>query len=253
MDIFYMGEAYYQMTPPDYLDCAFYTSRAVAYAPDNFKTAFSPISKYCYKQYHGAADGYDAVLAAATASMDIGDLSSKVKPAPTAADIIKGILDTTPDLGVLAVDDKEFILQNGTADQSAKVWDTIKGKSSEFPGVLVIASTPAQLQVAISANAVQTKTADFTFNLTPPDALPELKEHATPAEKLAYKKKQDAAQKQADAIAAATAVGQTVTLDGTYDSFTPTPIMIVMKDASVVLPKAAPKAPVHAAPHKAAH
>jgi hypothetical protein len=29
-DTFYLGEAYYQSTPPDYLDCAFYVSRAVA-------------------------------------------------------------------------------------------------------------------------------------------------------------------------------------------------------------------------------
>jgi hypothetical protein len=42
-------------------------------------------------------------------------------------------------------------------------------------------------------------------------------------------------------------------VDGTYDSYTTKPLMIIMTDGSVVLPKAA--APVHhAAPaHKAAH
>jgi hypothetical protein len=34
-------------------------------------------------------------------------------------------------------------------------------------------------------------------------------------------------------------VGQTVTLQGTYDSYTPKPIMFTMSDASVVLPTAA--------------
>jgi hypothetical protein len=243
-DIFYMGEAYYQSTPPDYLSCAFYTSRAVAYAPDNYKAAFSPMAKYCYKKYHGADDGYDAVMAAATANLNPpADFATTIKPAPTAADIINGIFKDTPDLGTLAVDDKEFILQNGTPEQSAKVWDSIKGKSVEIPGALVIASTPTQLQVAISADAVQSKTADFTFNIAPADD----------ADKKLTPLQAKAADAKAAAIAKATAVGQTVTLDGTYDSFTPTPIMIVMKDATVVLPKAtAPKAPVHAAPHKAA-
>lgn len=31
-DIFYLGYAYYQSTPPDYLNCSFYASRAAAYA-----------------------------------------------------------------------------------------------------------------------------------------------------------------------------------------------------------------------------
>ena len=59
-------------------------------------------------------------------------------------------------------------------------------------------------------------------------------------------------QKKADAIAAATAVGQTVTLTGTYDSFTASPVQIIMKDGVVVLPKATKPAaaPVH---HTAAH
>jgi tetratricopeptide (TPR) repeat protein len=240
-DIFYLGEAYYQATPPDYLDCAFYTSRAVAYAPDQYKALFSPTAKYCYKKYHGGDDGYDAVMAAATANLNPPDgFSSTIKPAPTPADIVNQVIASTPDLSTLATGDKEFILQNGTPDQAAKVWDTIKGKSFQFPDVLVISSTPTQVMVAISDDAVQSKTADFTFNLTPPEDLPE---HATPAQKAAYKKKQDA-------IAAAIAPGQKVTLSGTFDSYTPKPIMIIMSDGAVVLPKPAAKAPVHHTTHK---
>jgi hypothetical protein len=61
-----------------------------------------------------------------------------------------------------------------------------------------------------------------------------------------------AAKKLADEIAAATAVGQKVTLSGTFDSYTPKPLMIIMSDGSVVLAKKTPaKAPVHhTAPHK---
>lgn len=242
-DIYYLGVAYMQANPPDYLDCAFYTSRAVAYAPDQYKAQMSPTAQYCYKKFHGAADGYDAVLQSATANLNPpAGFFATIKPAPTAADYVNQALASTPDPATLAIADKEFIMANGTPDQAAKVWDTIKGKSVEIPGALIIASTPTQLQVAVSDDAVQSKTADFTFNMKAPEELPA---HATAAQKAAYKKHEDE-------IAAATAVGQTVTLDGTYDSYTPKPIMITMTDGEVVLPKAkpaAPKAPVH---HKAA-
>jgi tetratricopeptide (TPR) repeat protein len=244
-DTYYLGQAYLQSTPPDLLNCAFYVARFVAFAPEPYKSQYMPTAKYCYRKYHGKDDGYDAVVAAAQANLNPPDgFQASVTPAPTAADIVTSVIASTPDLGTLAVDDKEFILQNGTPDQAAKVWDTVKGKSVEIPGALVIASTPAQIQVAISGDAVQSKTADFTFNMTPPEELVEPKATATPAAKAAYKKK------LADqtAMAAATAVGQTITLDGTYDSFTPKPIMITMINGSVVLPKAAAKpaaAPVH--------
>jgi hypothetical protein len=162
-----------------------------------------------------------------------------VKPAPTPADIVNNVIATTPDLATLATGDKEYILQNGTPDQAAKVWDTIKGKSFEFPGALVTSVSPTQLQVAISEDAVQSKTADFTFNMKAADAT------GTPAEKAAAKKNQDAV--------AAIEVGQIITLSGTYDSFTSQPLMITMSDSELVLPKVkvAPKAPVHH--HVAAH
>ncbi len=249
-ETYYLGLSYFQSTPPDLLDCTYYMSRFVAYAPEPYKSQAVPLAKYCYNKYHGGPDGYDAVVAAATANLNPpAGLFASIKPAPTPVDIINGIFKDTPDLGTLAVGDKEFILQNGTPDQATKVWDTIKGKSVQIPGALVIASSPTVLKVAISEDSVQGKTADFTFNMTPPAEIPELKEHATLAQKTAYTKAVAAAKTKADAIAAATAVGQTVTLTGTYDSFTPNPIQIIMKDGEVVLAKAAvkPAAPVHRA------
>ncbi|HEV2646932.1 MAG TPA: hypothetical protein VGU46_11260 [Acidobacteriaceae bacterium] len=231
-DIFYLGYAYYQATPPDYLNCTFYATRAAVYAPEPYKTEFSKIAKYCYKKFHGADDGYDAVVASATANLNPpADFAGSVKPAPTPADIVTNVLATTQNLAALATGDKEYILQNGTPAQAAMVWDTIKGKSFEFPGALVLAVSPTQLQVAISDDAVQSKTADFTFNLKAAEAT--TKSAATPV------------------------VGQIVTLSGTYDSFTSTPLMITMSDGEIVPPKtgkaparAAAKGPVH---HRAAH
>ena len=233
-DTFYLGGAYMQAAPADYLSCAFYASRAVAYAPDNYKAIMSPTAKYCYRKYHGADDGYDAVLAAATANLNPpANFSSTIKPAPTPADIVTQVIATTPDLGTLAVGDKEFILQNGTPEQAAKVWDLLKGKSYQIDGT-VIAATATQIQLAVSDDAKQSKVTDFTINLAPTEDSADKK--LTPLQAKAAKAK-------ADALAAATAVGATATVAGTYDSFTPNPIMIIMKDGEVILPKAAaPKA-----------
>ncbi len=238
-DIYYLAVAYLQSTPPDLPNCAFYAARVTAYAPDNFKAQFEPTAKYCYKKYHGADDGYDAVVAAAKANLN-PPADFKIKPAPSPADIVANVIATTPDLKTLAVSDKEFILANGKPEDAAKVWDTVKGTSTQFPDVLVIESSPTVLKVAVSDDAVQSKTADFTFNMAPLD------EGKTPAQ-------QAAAKKLAADIAAATAVGQKVTLTGTYASYTPNPIMITMSDGAVVLAKkAAPKptATHHPAPHK---
>jgi hypothetical protein len=233
-DTYYLGVAYMQSNPPDYLNCAFYTARFVALAPEPYKTQYASTPKYCYRKYHGGDDGYDTLASAAQANLNPPEgLFATIKPAPTAADIVAQVIQSTPDLGTLATSDKEFILQNGTPDQAQKVWDTVKGKSVQIPDALVIASTPTQIQAAVSDDAKQSKTADFTFNMKPQD-------EATTA----------AAKKTQAAIEAATAVGQTVTLQGTYDSFTPKPVMITMSDGEVVLPKAATKAPVHRAPAK---
>jgi hypothetical protein len=243
VDTFNLGQTYMQATPPDYLSCTFYASRALAYAPDNFKAPISATAKYCYHKYHGPNDdGYDAVMAAATANLFPPDgFAATVKPAPTPADIVNQVIATTPDLNTLAVGDKEYILQNGTPDQAAKVWDLLKGKSYQLPDVLVIASTATQLQVAVSEDAKQSKTADFTINLAASDD----------ADKKLTPLQAKAAATKAAAIAAATAVGATTTVAGTYDSFTPNPIMITMKDGEVILPKAAaPKPVAHPAAHK---
>jgi hypothetical protein len=243
-DTYYLGIAYLQSTPPDMLNCAFYLSRFVAFAPEPYKSQIAPNAKYCYKKYHGKDDGYDAMLAAAQASLDPpADLATKITPAPTPAEQIHDIITSTPDLGTLATSDKEMVFQYGSPEDAAKVWDTIKGKSSQFPDVVVIASTPTQVQVAVDPGAVQSKTADFTFNMAAPEDIPEPKPTATPAAKAAYKKAVAAAKTKADAVAAATAVGSKVTLTGTYDSFTPTPLMIVMKDGEVILAKAAAAKP----------
>jgi hypothetical protein len=241
-DTYTLGMAYYQSTPPDYVNCTWYASRAAAFAPEPYKTQMMPLAKFCYKKYHGADDGFDTVLAAAQKSLD-PPADFKIKPAPKPSDMAHDLITTTPeaDLPKLAMSDREFVLANGVSDDAAKMWNSMKGKSVTIPDALVIESSPTILKVAVSDDAVQSKTADFTFNMKAPDA-----EKKTPAQAATAKK-------TADEIAAATAVGQKVTLSGTFDSFTPSPLMIIMSDGEVVLPKKTPTKPTathRPAPHR---
>jgi hypothetical protein len=244
-DTYTLGQAYYQSTPPDYLNCAWYAARAANFAPEPYKSQMMPLAKFCYRRYHGSDEGFDVVTTAVQASLDPPSTFS-VKPAPKPADMAHDLVTSTPeaDLPKLAMSDREFVLANGSADDAAKVWNSMKGKSVTIPDALVIESSPTVLKVAVSDDAVNGKTADFTFNMAAPD---DSKKTAAQAA---------AAKKTADEIAAATAVGQKVTLTGTFDSFTPSPLMIMMTDGSVVLAKKAPaKAPAkppvhHTAPHK---
>jgi hypothetical protein len=242
-DTYFLGLAYLQSNPPDLVNCTWYVSRFVAFAPEPYKTQMLPTAKYCYKKYHGADDGYDAVLAAAQTSLD-PPASFTIKAAPKPEDMAHDLVTSTAeaDLPKLAISDREFVLANGKSDDAAKVWNTMKGKAVTIPDAVVIESSPTVLKVAVSDDAVQSKTADFTFNLKAPDEAGK----QTPAQAAAAKK-------LADETAAATAVGQKVTLSGTFDSFTPKPIMIIMSDGSVVLPKktTAKPTPTHRpAPHK---
>jgi len=218
-DTFYLAQAYYTSTPPDYSNCAYYASRAMNFAPEPYKTSFKSLATYCYRKFHGADDGFDAVTAVSIANLT-PPATFSIKPAPKPEDIVSNLIATTPDLATLALSDKEYVLQNGKPADADKVFDTIKGKSVEIPDALIIAATADQLQVAVSDDAVQGKVADFTFNFaTPLKTVPD--------------------------------VGGKITLDGTYASYTQTPLMITMSDASVVeKKKPAAKAPVH---HHTAH
>jgi tetratricopeptide (TPR) repeat protein len=238
-DVYVLAQAYYTQTPPDYLNCAWYATRASNFAPEPYKTQIGKLASYCYTKYHGTPDGYPAMQTAVQTNVD-PPAGFTVTPAPKPADIVANLIATTPDLATLAVSDKEFVLQYGTAidpktatmdpatnkptpgtgtSYADEVFNTVKGKSVEIPGAVVVAATADQLQVAVSDDSQQAApkpTADFTFNMKQP-------------------------------LKTVPNVGDKVTLDGTYASYTSSPLMITMSDASVVVPKPA-HAPAHHAP-----
>jgi hypothetical protein len=220
-DVYTLAQAYYTSTPPDYLNCAWYATRASNFAPEPYKTQIGQLASYCYSKYHGSKDGYEAMQTAVKTNLD-PPAGFTVTPAPKPEDIVSNLISTTPDLATLALSDKEFVLQYGKQADADKVFDTVKGKAVEIPDAVVVAATADQLQVAVSDDSKQAApkpTADFTFNMKAP-------------------------------LTKVPAVGDKVTLDGTYASYTQTPLMITMSDASVVAPKK--PAPAHPATHRPA-
>ena len=217
-DVYVLAQAYYTSTPPDYLNCAWYATRAANFAPAAFKTPIQTLATYCYKKFHGGTDGYDAIQSAVVTNLNPpAGLLAGIKPAPKPEDYVKQLIATTPDLAVLAPSDREFALQYGTTDDANKVFDAVKGKSVEYPDVLVIAATADSVQVAVSDDAAQAKTADFTFTMKEP-------------------------------LTKVPAAGEKITLDGTFASFTQSPLMITMSDSFVVEKKAPVKPPVRRRP-----
>ncbi len=211
-ETYFLGSAYFSSTPPDYVNCTFYATRAAVLAPDQFKPQLQPLATYCYKKYHGGTDGYDAVIAAAKANVN-PPADFTIVAAPTNEDIVKKTIADTPDLATLNVSDKEFILQYGKPDDAEKVFATIKGKTTEIPDAVFISGTSDRIMVAVSDDAIQSKTADFTYNLKTP-----LK--TTPV------------------------AGAKVTLTGTYASYTQSPLMIVMDGGEEIVKAPVKKAPV---------
>jgi hypothetical protein len=156
-DIYELALAYYQSTPPDLLDCAFYGSRVATYAPDAYE---GPVRAHWPNTAtrSSMAPMTDTTPFAAAAAAAAGNLNppdglfAGIKPAPTPADYVAQAIasyprPTEPSPSTI----RSSSWQNGTADQAAKVWDTVKGKSVEIPGALVVSSTPTQVQVAVSA------------------------------------------------------------------------------------------------------
>jgi hypothetical protein len=250
-DTYYLAVSYYTQTPPDYFNCAYYAARAAAFAPEPYKTNFNKLGEYCYTKYHGSATGYETLTTDAQAKLVappvcnmppvIGTPATTpaasttpaagatpapaatpltpagcipVSPAPKPEDYVTNLIATTPDLATLAISDKEFVIEYGKPADAQKVFDTIKGKSVELPGVTVVSATPNLITVSVSSDAVQNKVADFSFTIKDP-----IKDADVPA------------------------VGATITIDGTYDSFTQKPLLINMINGALVLPKKA--APVH--------
>jgi hypothetical protein len=216
-DTYYLGNAYVQEDPKDLVNGIWFLARAAQYLPEPYKTNAEKAAEYWYNKYHGGMDGFDQIKQLAHDNVFPPATYKPVAapPPPSPKDLAHNALVSTPDPSKLALGDKEYILMNGTTDDAQKVWTVLQGQTAEIPGVVIQATTDS-VQLAYSDDAKQSQKADFTINMKTP-----LKE--------------------------APAVGTTVTYLATFDSYTQTPPMIVLKDGE---PKPAPKPAAHRRPSK---
>jgi tetratricopeptide (TPR) repeat protein len=214
-ETYQLGQAYVLEDPKDLPAGIFYLERAAQYAPPAAKDSVEKAAEYWYKKYHGGMDGFDPIkqLAHDNATPPDSYKPTAAPPPPSPETLAHNALfppsGPPTDIKTMALGDKEFVLANGNQSDADAVWATMKGVVTEVPGV-VVQATASSVQLAVSQDAQQTKTADFTVNMTKP-------------------------------LTDIPAIGSSVKYDATFDSYTKTPPMIIMSDGSV--PAAPKKAP----------
>ncbi|MFY9856047.1 MAG: hypothetical protein WAK26_19440 [Terracidiphilus sp.] len=226
-DTLQLAGAYTKPDAKDLVQAVWFYSRAWNFVSAPIKPAVEKAIEYYYTQYHGNLDGLDAVKTQAGATL-FPPGTFVISAAPTPAELAHKAIVETPDLSKMALVDTEFILANGTKDDTDKLWAVLKDQVTPVPGV-VISATDSVIKIAVTKDAQTANVADFIVNLKKP-----LTEKEIPAAGFTYK------------IPPATA------LVGTYDSFTQVPgtdtvpasVQIVLREGEIQLEKRKP-APAH--------
>ncbi len=151
----------------DEVQAVWFYARAWNFAPPSYKAQIEPKLEYWYKRYHGGLDGLDAVKSAAANSLFKPD-TFEIKPAPTPPEIVHNVLASTPDLTKLNLEDKEFILANGSKDDAQKLWTVLQNQATPVPGVVMDASATVLKITATPVGAAKAK--DYVVKLATPAA-----------------------------------------------------------------------------------
>jgi hypothetical protein len=164
-DTLQLAEAYAKPDARDEVQAIWFYARAWNFAPAAFKAQIEPKLEYWYKRFHGGLDGLDDVKTASAQTL-FPAAGFTVKPAPTPPEIVHNVIQSTPNLITLNLEDKEFILANGTPDDAGKLWDVLKGQVSPVPGVVI--SDPADvLKITVTTTATA-KPKDYVVKLQNP-------------------------------------------------------------------------------------
>jgi tetratricopeptide (TPR) repeat protein len=164
-DTYLLGQAYVQEDPKDLPNGIFYLERAAQYAPAAAKDGIEKAAEYWYQKFHGGMDGFEPIKQLAHDNVvPPASYAPVPAPPPPAPDkLAHDAVTNTPDLKSMALSDKEFVLANGNQEDADKVWAVMKGVRAQVPGI-VIAATADSVQLAVSPDAQQSKTA---LNMTP--------------------------------------------------------------------------------------
>ena len=132
-DTLQLAEAYAKPDAKDVLQAIWFYARAWNFAPPAYKAQIEPKLEYYYKKYHGGLDGLDAIKAQAAATL-FPPATYTIAPAPTPADLAHKAVMETPDLTTLNLEDKEFILANGSKDDAGEALGALAGPGNAGTG-----------------------------------------------------------------------------------------------------------------------
>jgi len=152
----------------DEVQAVWFYARAWNFAPPAYKAQIEPKLEYWYKRYHGGLDGLDAVKTAAATSL-FKPATFEIKPAPKPDEIVHNVLAATADLKTLNLEDKEFILANGSKEDAQKLWTVLQNQPTPVPGIVMEASANV-LKITATPTVATAKPKDYIVKLTTPAA-----------------------------------------------------------------------------------
>jgi hypothetical protein len=167
VDTLQLAEAYAKPDARDMVQAIWFYARAWNFAPPAYQAQIEPKLEYWYKRYHGGLDGLDAAKIASKSSL-FPPTGFTIAPAPTPPEIVHNVLASTPDLTKLNLEDKEFILANGSQADAQKLWAVLQNQATPVPGIVIDASATA-LKVSVTT-AASVKPKEFVVKLTNPVA-----------------------------------------------------------------------------------
>jgi hypothetical protein len=157
----------------DVVKAIWFYARALDFAPAAYKGQIEPLLEYWYKRYHGTLDG-DAAIKQQIAAIETQAQATlfppdgfTIAPAPTPADLAHHAY-TSGDPKALSLEDKEYILANGSDADATGLWASLKGQPTPVPGI-VIADPANALKISVTTTA-SVKPKDFVVKLTNPVA-----------------------------------------------------------------------------------
>jgi hypothetical protein len=155
----------------DEVKAIWFYARALDFAPPAYKAQIEPQLDYWYKRHHGTLDGDAAIkqqIAAVEAQAQttlFPPASLIITPAPTPAELAHHAY-TSGDPKSLGLEDKEYILSNGSDADATGLWALLKGQATPVPGIII--SDPASVLKISVTTAAAVKPKDFVVKLTNP-------------------------------------------------------------------------------------
>ncbi len=149
----------YLSPKPIVVDGLFWIAKAAGNDPK-----FMSYAQNRYQRYHGGADGFDDLMAAAKANPTI-PAGFTVAPAPSPADQANDMLKKgAPE--TLSFAEWQFILTSGNKDAGDKTWTAIKGKPTRLiASVVEVDAARTTLKLAGSQDDIEAKKADIIITI----------------------------------------------------------------------------------------